>query len=155
MRLTEFKRRPRGPALFDTWLWERSVETELGPLPVELYCDIDALPNEAMVNLVADLAAFAKSHGTLVLDLIYAHYQYAERNDWLRFWKVSPDLAKSQVLAEVEAIILNVHSDLFASVHVDPRWDPEHKLCLTFADGAITEINDAAFLLKDGVLTLQ
>lgn len=152
MRLTELKKQPRGPALFDTWLWERFAETELGPLPVELYCDIDALPTEAMLNLASDLVAFAQANGSLIWDLIYAHYKHAQSNDWLSVWDISGGLARSEVLTEVEAIILNVYSDLFASVHVDPRWDPEHKLCLSF-DGTITEINDAPFLLTDGVLT--
>ena len=69
MRLAEFTKQPRGPALFDTWLWERSVETELGPLSVELYCGVDALPSEAMVNMAGGLSTFAKTHGALILDL--------------------------------------------------------------------------------------
>lgn len=54
----------------------------------------------------------------------------------------------------MEAFILNVHSDLFASIHVDPRWDPEHKLCLSF-NGTITEINGTPFSIENGVLTLE
>lgn len=96
---------------------------------------------------------FAQANGTLILDLIYGHYQYAEAHHWLEFWNVAAGLARSEVHTEVEAIILNVHSDLFASIHVDPRWDPEHKLCLTF-DGTITDINDAPFLLENGNLVL-
>ncbi len=153
MHTSEFKKLPRGPALFDTWRWEQSVETALGPLPVEIYCNIDDLPSEAMVNLASALATFAQTHGPLIFDLVYAHYRYAETNNWLQFWKVPAGLDRSQVLSEVDSVILNVHPDLFASVHVDPRWDPEHKLCLTF-DGTITQINDAPFLLQDGVLTM-
>lgn len=154
MQLSEFTKQPRGAYLFDTWLWNQSIETEIGSLPVELYCDIDKLPSESMVTLASELVAFARGNSPLLLDLIYGHYRYAEANGWLQYWHIPAGLARSEVMNQVEAVILNVHTDLFASVHVDPRWDPEHKLCLSY-EGTITEINDAAFALNEGVLTLQ
>jgi hypothetical protein len=48
MQLSEFKKQPRGPYQFDTWLWDRKVEIALGSLPVERYCDIDGRPTEVM-----------------------------------------------------------------------------------------------------------
>ncbi len=154
MQLSEFIRQPRGPYRFDTWLWNQSVKTELGFLPVELCCDTDKLPGESMVNLASELVAFARGNGSLLLDLIYGHYRYFEANGWLQYWHVPAGLAQSEIMDQVETVILSVHADLFASVHVDPRWDPEHKLCLSY-DGTIAKVNDAAFVLNEGVLTFK
>jgi hypothetical protein len=151
MQLSDFKKQPRGPYLFDTWLWDQSIETTIGTLPVELYCDIDTLPSDAMISLANELAVFAETYSTLLLDIIYGHYRCAEARDWLRYWNVPAGLARSEVISQVESIILNVHADLFAGVHIDPHWDPEHKLSLTYA-GTITEVNEAPFRLDDGIL---
>lgn len=151
MNLSEFSIQPRGPRLFDTWLWDQSVYTDLGHLPVELYCAVDARPTEEMAQRARQLVAFASSHGPLLLDLVYGHYRYAEENKWLEHWNVPSGLDRGKVLSHVESIILNVHEDLFASVHVNPRWDPEHKLSLAY-DGTITQVNDAPFQLEAGVL---
>ena len=126
----------------------------LGPLPVELYCAIDTRPTDAMLSLANGLATFAEANGALILDLVYGHYRYAEARGWLPYWGVPSGIARSEVMGQVDLILLNVHDDLVASVHIDPHWDPEHKLSLTY-DGTIIEVNDRPFLLDDGELTLQ
>ena len=154
MQLSEFKKQPRGPYLFDTWLWDCKVDTALGSLPVELYCNIDANPTEAMVDRASNLVSFAVANGALLNDIIYGHYRYAEANDRLEYWNVPAGLARSEIMEQVVSIILNVHADLFSSIHVDPRWDPEHKLSLTYEE-TITEVNDEPFRFENGILTLQ
>ena len=154
MKPSEFLIQPRGPRHFDTWRWDQLVDTELGQLPLELYCEIGAQPTEAMVGRAGELAAFARSQSAVLLDLIHGHYRYAEVNNWLEHWNVPGGLDRREVLGQVESIILNVYEDLFASVHVNPLWDPEHKLNLAY-DGAITEVNDSPFQLDAGVLIPQ
>ena len=153
MKLSEFSLQPRGPRRFDTWLWDQSVDTDLGRLPVELYCKMDASPNEAMVQRASELAAFARANGPFLLDLVHAHYRFAQANDFLDYWDVPYDLDRGQVLGQVDSVTLTVHQDLSAGVFVDPLWDPEHKLSLEY-DGTITTINDAPFRIEDGALVL-
>jgi len=154
MNLSDFSKQPRGPALFDTWLWSERVPTNLGDLPVELYTPIDTQPNDAMVSLASELAAYSKAHGEYLLDLIHGHYLYAEMKGWLDFWNVPTGQTRSVILSQVESVILNVDSELFSCVYVNPLWDLEHKLCLTYKAGNITQVNDSPFLLRNGVLTL-
>ncbi|BEP56625.1 hypothetical protein GmRootV118_38690 [Variovorax sp. V118] len=107
-----------------------------------------------MLDLASKLAEYAKRHAEHILDLIYAHYRYAEANEWLEFWDVPAGLTRAQVMNEVESIALVVDDQLVASVYVDPRWDPEHKLDLRY-EGTITEVNGEAFDLVDGTLVLR
>lgn len=153
MILSEFSKQPRGPARFETWLWNNRVQTILGGLAVELYAPIDTQPNDAMANLASELAEYAKANDKHLLDLIHGHYLYAEMKGWLNFWNVPTSLARSEILSQVESVILNVDSELFSSVYVNPLWDPEHKLCLTYEDGKISQANDSPFSLRNGILT--
>jgi len=153
MNLAEFAKQPRGPALFETWLWANKVRTSIGNLPLELYTSIDQRPNDSMLSLAAELATFASSHGEQLVDLIYGHYSYFKSQDWLSFWNVPDNLGRSEVLSQVESVILSVHSDLVAGILVNILWDQEHRLRLTYESGAITEANDGEFEIKNGTLT--
>lgn len=111
-------------------------------------------PNRAMLELADKLAEYAKQHAEHILDLIYAHYRYAEANKWLDFWDVPAGLTRAEVMSEVESIALVVDSELVATVYVNPHWDPEHKLDLLY-EGSITAMNGEAFDLVDGNLVLR
>ena len=152
MKFEDFSKQPRGLYHFDTWLYKEQVPTSLSPLPLEIYTEIDKEPSAEMIGIANDLASFASSHGEVLLDIIYAHYRRFELKGWLSFLGVPSKLSRSEVLSQVDSITLNVHSDLYASIHVDPKWDPEHKLAITF-DGQFTEVNDAPFKIIDGVLS--
>ncbi len=152
MILAEFSKQPRGPYLFETWLWGSNVHTSIGYLPLELYTPIDQQPKDSMVSIAAELAAYASSHGELLLDLIYGHYCYFKAQDWLSFWNVPDNLGRSEVLSQVESIVLSVHSDLVAGILVNILWDQEHSLSLSYESGVITEANNGEFKIRDGTL---
>jgi hypothetical protein len=152
-----FVRQERGPYRFDRWDWPERVPTQLGNLLVVLSTgDDEPPPDIAMAAAAGDLAEFASANGDLLLDLIYGHYRYAEENAWLEFWGVCPGLSRDQVLSQVESVELAVHRDdrgqCDAYVFVNPRWDPEHKLDLSYSDGRIVAVNGEPFVLAGEVL---
>ena len=152
MQRSEFTRRPRERRLFDIWTWTSPVHTSIGDLPVELHVECDAEPSDAMLEQARALADYASAHGETLLDLIFGHYKYAERKGWLEFWSVPAGIGRGEILRHVDAVELTVVEDLTATVFVDPHWDPEHKLDLTFADGRITEVNGQRYSLENGIL---
>lgn len=152
MTLEDFIKQQRGAYHFETWLYNQAVSTAIGPLPLEIYTEIDCAPSCEIIGVANRLAIFVSTHGIELLDIIHAHYRRAEQRGWLAYWNTPPGLSKSEVLKHVESITLNVHSDLYAGIHVDPKWEPEHKLALTFA-GEITEVNDEPYKIVDGVLS--
>jgi hypothetical protein len=113
-------------------------------------------PDAAMAAAASKLAEFAAVNGDLLLDLIYGHYRYAEENDWLEFWGLRRGLPRNRILSQVESVELTVRLDEDgspdAAVFVSPRWDPEHKLDLSFRDGRIVAVNGKAFILDGEVL---
>src|SRR6478609_9520241 len=132
-----FVQQERGPYRFDRWLWPERVTTQLGDLIVELTTrDGEPPPDAAMAAAASELAEFAAANGDLLLDLIYGHYRYAEEKSWLSYSGVKPGLGRNHVLKRVESITLAVRRNrkgqLDASVFVDPTWDQEHKLNLSF-----------------------
>jgi hypothetical protein len=147
----------RGPYRFDRWQWPERVPTALGNLLVELTTsDGEPAPDAAMAEAASELATFAAANGDLMLDLIYGHYRYAEENDWLGFWGVRSGLRRNRVLSQVESVELTVRRGddgrPDAAVFVNPRWDPEHKLDLSFRDGQIVAVNGEPFVLDGEVL---
>lgn len=82
-----------------------------------------------MLELASRLAEFAKQHAEHILDVIHAHYRYAEANEWLDFWVVSAGLTRAQVMDEVDSVALVLDRELIASVDVNPHWDPEEVCC--------------------------
>ncbi|WP_291587438.1 hypothetical protein [Comamonas sp. UBA7528] len=136
------------------WLSNPVVHTSIGDMAVELQMPAGGRPSSAMLELVSKLVEYAKQNAEHILDLIYAHYRYAEANEWLDFWDVPGGLARAEVMNEVESVALVVDDELVASVYVNPHWDPEHKLDLLF-EGTITAVNGEAFDLVDGTLILR
>ena len=152
-----FVRQDRGPYRFDRWQWPERLPTAFGDLVVELTTsDDEPPPDAAMVAAANELAEFAASNGDLLLDLICGHYRYAEENDWLDFWGVRRGLRRDRVLSQVESVELTVRrgddGQPDAAVFVNPRWDPEHKLDLSFRDGEIVAVNGEPFVMDGEVL---
>ena len=157
MHADGFVRQDRGPYRFDRWQWPERLPTTPGDLVVELTtCDGEPPPDTAMAAAANELAEFVVSNGDLLLDIIYGHYRYAEENDWLDFWGVRRGLRGNRVLSEVESVELTVRRDTDgrpdAEVFVNPRWDPEHKLDLSFRDGRIVAVNGESFVMDGEVL---
>jgi hypothetical protein len=152
--LSKYEKQPRGARLVDIWSTREPLRTELGPISTDLCCDLNAAPSSQMIDLASELAAYAQAQSSYLLDLIYSHYRFAQSNGWLVFWKVPVGLERHEVLGQVEDVRLSVHQDLFACVHVDPRWDPEHKLSLDYSESAIRRIDGQQFSLQDGELVL-
>ena len=150
MILAEFTKQPRGPYLFETWLWSSEVSTSIGDLPLELYTEIDQCPSNSMVLLAAELAAYASSNGELLLNLIYEHYCHFKARGYLSFWNVAEDLGRSNVMSQVESVVLSIHSDHVACILVNILWDQEHRLRFTYESDAITEANDGEFEVENG-----
>jgi hypothetical protein len=153
----KFVRQDRGPYRFDRWQWPERVPTLLGELLVELSTsDGEPPPDAAMAAAAEELAEFAAANGDLLLDLIYGHYRYAEENNWLSFWGVRPRLSRQRVLSQVESAELTVRRGdgdrPEAAVFINPRWDPEHKLDLSYSGGRIVAVNDEPYVLDGEVL---
>ncbi len=152
-----FVRQDRGPYRFDRWRWPERVPTALGDLVVELTTgDGEPPPDDTMAAAASELAEFAAANGDLLIDLIYGHYRYAQENAWLAYWGVRRGLPRERVLSQVESVELTVRCGdggrPDAAVFVNPRWDPEHKLDLSFRDGRIVAVNDEPFVLDGEVL---
>ncbi|MEJ8857371.1 hypothetical protein WKW79_22555 [Variovorax robiniae] len=145
---------PNHPFSMSPWLSNPVVHTAVGDMAVELQMPSGGRPSAEMLELASRLAEYAKQHAEHILDLIYAHYRYAEANQWLDFWDVPAGLTRAQVMSEVDSVALVVDPELVASVYVNPHWDPEHKLDLLF-EGTITAVNGEAFDLVDGTLVLR
>jgi|SRR5579883_1471416 len=153
----QFVRQDRGPYRFDRWQWPERVPTLLGNLLVELSTsDGEPPPDAEMVAAAEELAAFAVENGDLLLDLIYGHYRYAEENGWLSFWGVRPGLGRDRVLKRVQSVELAVRRGRDgrpdAGVFVNPRWDPEHKLDLSYSGGRIVAVNGEPYIMDGEVL---
>jgi hypothetical protein len=153
--LADYDREPRGARLVEIWRSRHTLATELGRLPIKLCCPLETTPTQAMVDRASELATFVLENSSHLLDIVYAHYRHAEANDWLSFWNVPPRLARGEVLQQVDEINLVVFEDLFACVHVDPRWDPEHKLGLDYDQAAIRRIDGQEFDLVGGELVFR
>jgi hypothetical protein len=160
MRREDFRKQHRGPYAFDRWRWKDRLTTKLGDLVVELSImdDDPTPPDDTMVTIADELASFAKANDEMLLDLIFGHYRYAEKEGWLEFWGVPRGLSRAEILSQVESIALCVQRDreeaipYDAAVFVNPNWDKEHKLDLRYRKGKIVEVNDEPFVLKRGVL---
>jgi hypothetical protein len=144
---------PRGARLLDTWKWAGEPKVAaLSPLVVEFQVAMGEEPSDEMVALAGKLLEYARGNGEYLLDLIHAHYRYAEREGWLPFWQVPLGIGRGEVLKYVHVVALVVDSDLVASVFVDPQWEQEHKLDLLY-EGKITRVDGQPFQLNDGVLS--
>jgi hypothetical protein len=152
MQLSEFERQERGPYLFDVWRRKTPVRTDIGDIPLEQQSPRDETPGQEMLTVAHEIASWASSNGKYILDLIYGHYNYADRSGWLSFWGVKQGLSKFEILDHVDSVTLSVNEDGSAGVFVDPKWDPEHKLDMTFVDGAIAEVNNESFRLENEIL---
>jgi hypothetical protein len=152
--LSDFEKQPRGARLVDIWSTRKPLHTELGSVPVDLCCELNAVPSTQMIGRASELAAYVQAESSYLLDLIYSHYRFAQSNGWLDFCRVPEGLERHEVLQQVEEVRLSVFQDLFSSVHVDPRWDPEHKLTLDYSDSGIRRIDGQQFKLQDGHLVL-
>jgi hypothetical protein len=130
----------------------------LGELVLELSTGVgDAAPPDAeMFALAEELVAFVIGSGELLLDLIYGHYRYAEEREWLEYSGVPAGLGLDQILEQVNSVKLDVSrrspGKYDAGMLVNPKWDPEHKLDLTYRDGQIVEANGEPYVLVDEVL---
>jgi hypothetical protein len=153
MTRAELLLEPRGARLFDTWRWAGQIEVAaLSPLVVQFQVALNEEPSDEMVAVANQLLEYARANDDYLLDLIHAHYRYAEEEGWLDFWQVPSGISRGEVLSFVNLVALVVDSDLVASVFVDPQWDQEHKLDMLF-EGAITRIDGQPFRLNDGVLS--
>ena len=96
MRREDFRKQRRGPYAFDRWRWNDRVTTKLGSLAVELSVmdDDPTPPDDTMIAVAEALASFAKANDDMLLDLIYGHYRYAEKEGWLEFWDVPAGLSR-------------------------------------------------------------
>ncbi len=152
MQRSEFVREPRGPRLFDTWTWAVTPNVAaLAGLKVELQIRLDEQLIDQMLGLAEQLLAYVRGNDQYLLDLIYAHYLYAEQQGWLSFWRVPSGLGRSVVLDYVRSVALVVDSELVASVFVDPQWEQEHKLDMLY-EGKITRVDGQPFKLTEGIL---
>jgi hypothetical protein len=154
MRLAEFTLQPRGPRLFDLWKWNSNIPSSIGALGVELQTEVDALPNEQMVKTAAAAAEFVGNSDNLLIGLLYGHYKLAELERWLEFWGTPSGLSRSQLRGELLSADISVADDLNCCIFIDPKWDPEHKLWFTIADGRIVDVNGEKYSLFGDTLAL-
>lgn len=163
MRVTDFRKQPRGGYAFDYWVWNRQVATPLGSFAVEFQMlgDGDSNPpDEEMIKRASELVKYAGEHGDYILDIVFGYYLYsAERHGWLEMFDIPRDLSRDKIsvyVREDRTLVVSRHLDwdepYDSSIHVVPLWDEEHALTLTFRDGAIVEVNDSAFMLAAGAL---
>jgi hypothetical protein len=104
------------PRAMSPWLSNPVVHTAIGDMAVEFQMPSGGRPSAAMLELASRLAEYAQQHAEHILDLIYAHYRYAEDNEWLNFWDVPGGLSRAQVMGEVDSVALVVDPELVASM---------------------------------------
>ena len=154
MNLDDLKKQLRGPRQFDTWVSHKPVQTTLGPIPVTFTTqDGEPAPDQPMVEAAGELSTYVQENADWLLDLIYAHYLYAQAEDWLEFWDVPEGLQRGDMLKHVDGLELEVSRlddrsrafDLSVSVRI--QWDKEHGLHLIYWCGTLVSVNDDEALL--------
>ena len=160
MTISEFEKQPRGPCLFDHWVWHRRVPTPLGDFSVEFQMAVgDAEPpDEEMMRRASELVQYARAHGNYILDIVFGHYLLAGESDWLDLAGVPRGLTRETVSPQVRddrTLVVSRHLNwderYDSAIHVVPLWDEEHALTLEFRDGQIVSANDSPFRIEDGV----
>lgn len=154
MHLVEFHREPRGQRLFDLWKWSDHVTSPIGPIGVELQTRLDELPTDTMVQIARSAANFVSTAGGHLLDLVYGHYKLAEREDWLAFWGVPSALRRDQIVGQLNGAEISVSDDSYCCLHMNPKWDEEHTLYFTIAEGRVADINGEPYALVGETLVL-
>ena len=154
VNLLEFHREPRSPRLFDLWKWSSRIMSPMGPVAVELQTRLDALPTEEMIQIARRAEIFVRANGEHLLDLVYGHYKLAERENWLAFWGVPAALHRDQLIEQLPSVEVSVADDLYCCLHLDPKWDPEHKLYFTIANSRVIDVNGEQYALVGETLVL-
>lgn len=165
MNISEFQKQPRGPYLFDHWVWNKRVRTPLGDFSVELQMlgDNDTNPpDDEMLKRAFELVRYAEAHGDYLLDIVFGYYRLAEESDWLDMADVPSGLSRETVSSQVRedrTLVVSRHLDwnepYNSAIHIVPLWDEEHGLSLEFRDGQIVSANDEPFRLEDGVFRCE
>lgn len=150
MNLEDFEKTLRGAHYYSAWTSTKKLHTDhLGDIPVTLgLFEQDAGPDEAMVQAAADIAAYIQAHSAHILDLVYAHYLFAQAEGFLEFWHVPADVPRSRITSYIKGIEIRVWR-LYGAAHpfgmtltLSPAWDVEHGLSFDFVDGAFVSAND-------------
>jgi hypothetical protein len=73
--IDEYQIIPRGPRLVDIWQRTAGVETPLGSFSVELVCDMNDVPDQAMLDLAAESAEFVTRSHRHIAEIAFGHFQ--------------------------------------------------------------------------------
>lgn len=148
MNLNEFKLQPRGHRTFDCWEWSEILDTPIGSFKVTLSSHAGEVPpDEPMVAAATQLCTYVRNNANRILYLIYAHYRFAEAEEWLQFWSVPGDAARGDVLRFVDGLELEVSRtndpmrpfDLCVTARI--QWDREHGFHLIYWGDAFLSVN--------------
>lgn len=144
MKISEFKKQPRGAYSFDTWHWKRGVPSPLGKFRVELLTHDRKAPDDEMLRRAADLIQYAEAHGDFILEVVHQDYrQHAKDRQWLKCCQVPADLAKDKVAKYIASkpclrVSRSEIGDPYSSrVSITPRWNEEHGIGMDFLNDAL------------------
>jgi hypothetical protein len=165
MTVSEFQKQPRGPYLFDRWLWDKRVSTPLGEFSVELLMlgnDDTHPPDEEILRRASELVRYVEANGEYILDIVFGYYRLAGENDWLDLAGVSRGHTRetvSSLVRDDRTLVVSRHLEwdepYDSVIHIAPLWDVEHALSLEFHNGQIVSANDSPFRIEDGVFRCQ
>jgi hypothetical protein len=137
---------PRGPYQFNHWTAKAPLRTPMGDFGLIAFTAPDdrAPPDERMIRVLADLAAFTSARHDAILDKVYEHYQMiaaAGGAGWMDECGVPLGLSRSGVIPYLRDRALTVERDdcpeQTARIHIAPLWELEHTIYLERRDGRL------------------
>ena len=165
MKLSEFKKLPKGTYAFDNaWGCSEPVKTSFGTFQVRFFMLNDKSPPDGeMLRLAEELASYMQAHSQYIRDIIYGSYRFIVTEDPLESdeFEGVPANLKPEQIRKYCAPVLVVERDptdglegipYACRIIVNPQWEPEHNLSLEFGDGAIVTVNQSPFEIVNGIL---
>jgi len=165
MKLSEFKKLPKGTYAFDNaWGCKDSVKTSFGTFQVRFFMLNDKNPpDDQMLRLADELASYAQSHAEFIRDIIHGSYRFVVTESVpgsVESCGVPENLKPEQIRKYCDPVLL-VERDptdgledipYACRIIVNPQWEPEQNLSLGFRDGTIATVNESPFEIVDGIL---
>ena len=165
MKLSEFKKLPKGTYAFDNaWGCKEPVKTPFGAFQLRFFMLNDkSPPDDEMLRLAEELASYTQTHSQYVRDIIYGSFRFIVTEDPLASDDIEgvPSNLKPEQIRKYCDPVLVVERDptdgledipYSCRIIVNPQWEPEHNLSLEFRDSAIVTVNQSPFEIVKGIL---
>lgn len=146
MQLSDFRKEPKGPYLFEYWSSLSSLPSQIGRFNIELQMPEGSEPDSQMLSEASQLASAFQGNASGVVAKVYEHYlEMQQHTEWLQECGVPEHLSVAELQNYIRSRSLVVSRDdhngepVYSSgVYVSPLWDIEHGIYLCITPGGVS-----------------